>query len=624
MSSSRVKSVRILYATATGTAEDVAHALAQRYTIVGFDVNACAPIDSHTLLSLPVHAAKGCMFIFIVATAGDGVAPKCMTQMWTAMRSARLSRNSLAGVNVAVFGLGDRSYQKFNAAARRLATRIVDIGASLVVPLGLGDDSSAGGYDEELRPWVEHLFGSTVPDYEAGRLPSPLPAPPPRLRVQVQACPSNVLDSHASIDSTKWRRGQVRRCRPLYGAVGSVKENRVAVVEAIVCGNEVLTHPKELQDDREVRQIALDVSADTGGFDSYVPGDIVHVMSRNRLSAVQAFFQLVDGADPSSIIDVTGSPDDVASLNIRTPCTLSDFVAAQLDLSAMPRRRFIERLAAFSTNDLEREKLVEFASADGGDSFVQYAYREKRTILMVLRDFPSARPPLADLIDMIPALRPRAFSIASSRQAHGNRIHLCAAIVRYTTPLRFARVGICSALWLSAKVGDVVPIFLEQGTLRFDSSRPAILVGPGTGVAPMRSFVSSLPIESDGSQFASTIRVLYFGCRHARGDYLYETEWADSVKSCKLSRIEVAFSRDTPKKVYVQNVMLENADEVWKIVGGEAKGCVYIAGAAGDMPKAVRSAIALAAERIGGLSEAEAEHYVKRMESAHRLQIECW
>lgn len=611
-------SVRILYATATGTAEDVAHALAQRFTLCGMPVAACAPVDSHTLSSLPTHATAGALFVFVVATAGDGEAPAGMARLWAALRVARLARDALAAVRAAVFGLGDRGYPKFNAAARRLAVRLGDVGAALVTPLALGDEAAAGGYDAALRPWVEALFRAVVPGYDGRSVPSPPPAPAPRLRVTVvaEAAEARAQDGGGRADVGKWRAGQVRRRRRLVGG-----DERVSVVEAVVAANSVVTRQDKMREEREVRHVELDVSGGGGVFADYAPGDVVHVLPRNRPSAVDAFLTLVD-RDPRAVIDVDGEPDALGALNIQTPCALADFAAAQLDLSATPRRRFLERLAAFATDERQRDKLVEFSSADGAESLVQYAHREKRTVLMVLRDFPSARPPLADLIDMIPPLRPRAFSIASSRPAHGSRVHVCAAIVKYTTPLRFARVGVCSSLWLCARVGDVVPVFLERGTLRFDSARPAVLVGPGTGVAPMRSFISSLV----GAPAAAAVaRVLYFGCRHAQGDFLYEGEWEEAVSDGRLGRVETAFSRDdAERKVYVQDRMTRDAQELWRIVDGDAKGCVYVAGAAGDMPKAVRWTIVRAAMSVGGLSEGDAERYVRRLESTRHLQVECW
>lgn len=549
-----------------------------------------------------------------------------MRGLWTSLRAASLGPTALSGVCAAIFGLGDRGYQKYNAAARRLATRIVDLGAVLVTPLALGDESADGGYDAALRPWVEAVFEASVPRFAPEMVPSPLPAPEPRLKLRVAPAEGHIVGKVGGCG--KWRLGQVRKQRRVSDGTGDV----AVVVEAKVARNCVITNQDAMDREREVRHVELDFSHDGGGsFEEYVPGDIVHVMPRNRASAVDAFFTLFADLDPQAVVDIDSGEVEAADfLNIELPCSLGDFVAAQLDLSAIPRRRFIERLAAFATDAMQREKLLEFSSAGGASKLVQYAYREKRTILMTLRDFPSARPPLSHLVDMLPALRSRPFSIASSRQAHGSVLHICAAVVKYTTPLRFARVGVCSSLWLAAEVGDTVPIYLEKGrALRFDYSRPAILVGPGTGVAPMRSFVTSLSRKSEpgqGQQREQPFRVLYFGCRHARGDFLYEQEWRDAVTKKSLTRLETAFSRDGPaaEKVYVQDVMSRNAVELWHHLCGEPQGYVYVAGAAGDMPKAVRQCIISAGVTAGGLSQEDAEKFVKRMESTKRLQVECW
>jgi sulfite reductase alpha subunit-like flavoprotein len=630
-----VASVRVLYATATGTAEDVARDVAQRFTLCGLSVAGCTTVDSYSFATMPVDASRGTIFVYVIATAGDGEAPASMLRFWTALRSAGLPRNALAGVRFAVFGLGDRSYTKFNAAARRLATRMSELGAFTITPLALGDESAPGGYDAAFRPWIEALFSTTVLGYANMALPSPLPPPKPRWNIDLQKLevPRETTwggDFKPVADAGKWRTGQVPLKRRLPGATEAV------VVESHVSVNRVLTNPDVLRDDREVRHIELDVPmALVPEFLTYVPGDVVNVMPRNRASAVDAFLQLT-GLDGQDIITLTASASnlhgehvnttrkdglpDADLLNIQTPCALADFVAAQLDLSAMPRRRFLEHLAPYASDDMQRDKLVEFASKENAESLTQYAYREKRTILIALRDFPSARPPLAQLIDMIPPLRPRAFSIASSRAAHKNKIHICAAMVRYTTPLRFARIGVCSSFWLNCEVGDIVPVFLEKGTLRFDETRPAILVGPGTGVAPMRSFISSLPAAFP----SDTDRVLYFGCRQSRGDYLYANEWADALLDKRMSRLESAFSRENAfgRKVYVQDLMKRDAAELWRlIVDG---GAIYVAGSAGDMPKGVRFSIATAAVNAGGMSERDAERFVRQLEATRRLQVECW
>ena len=606
--------VHVLYATATGTAEDVAQSLSESLAARGTLVKGCTTVDEYNIASLPVHSSQGHRFIFIIATCGDGEVPLSMRKFWHFIRRADLPGGILAEMRFAIFGLGDRAYVKFNAAARKLHLRLQDLGAAPFVPLALGDDSAQGGYDKELMPWFESVCQAVVPKSHtnANYTDRRGEAIEPRICVHLESKGNRTTSGSAA--TSIWKSGQAKLSDAI--AVGGLHESHVL-------RNDIITDAAFLSDDKEVRHIELDVSealAKSGLLD-YIPGDIVHVMPRNRASAVDAFFQLT-GFDETAVVRVeqSGSKKRFGSytLNVQQPCTLREFVSAQLDLSCMPRRRFFERLAPFAADAMQQEKLIEFASADGADTLTQYAYREKRTILMVLRDFPSARPPLDHLVDMIPVLKSRAFSIASSQQAHAGQIHICASIVRYTTPLKFARVGVCSSFFLNLSVGDVVPIFLEKGTsLRFKETKPSIMLGPGTGVAPMRSFISSSRPNVNGN-------ILFFGCRSRCGDFLYEKEWEQFQTSGQLSSLVTAFSRERAgTKVYVQDKLLEECEKIWTLVA-KKEAHVYVAGAAGAMPKSVRLAMVEICQRSGGLSESESNSYVRQMEVDGRLQMECW
>lgn len=604
--------VHVLYATATGTAEDVAHLLAELLLSRGVCIRSCSTIDEYDIANLPVHAAAGHSFLFVVATCGDGEVPVNMRKFWRFICRVDLPNDVLRDLRFAVFGLGDRAYVKFNAAARKLSLRLSDLGASAIIPTALGDESVQGGYDKELFPWTEKLSKLVAPNHKIGeQLPVSLCKKESRIFA--------TLSSNRSSDeaSSLWKKGQ---------ALCTMKYSNGLLFEAELLRNEIITKREHLTDGKEVRHLVLDVSKAPAlsGFLDYAPGDIVHVMPRNRDSAVDAFFTLT-GFDENAHIAITasGSKSRFGSypLNINLPCSLWDFVSAQLDLSTIPRRSFFERLAPFSSDAMQKGKLMEFASVEGADLLTQYAYREKRTILMVLRDFPSARPPLNDLIDMIPVLRSRPFSIASSVQCHRGEVHICASIVQYVTPLRFSRVGVCSSFFQRVKEDSVIPIFLEKGTsLRFSSTGPSIMIGPGTGVAPMRSFISSVASEHS----LRSERILFFGCRSKRGDFLYEQDWAHFLSHGQLSSLTTAFSRENDsEKVYVQHKLRERAEKVWDLLSH--KQCyVYVAGSSGAMPKDVREELVNICCKAGKLGEEKAEQFVRKMEIMGRLQMETW
>ncbi|KAI0563066.1 NADPH-dependent diflavin oxidoreductase NDOR [Gracilaria domingensis] len=597
--------VHVLYATATGTAEDVSQQLAQQLVERGAQLKSLSAIDEYPLANLPSDASRGEKFIFVVSTCGDGHVPITMRKFWTFIRRSNLPPTILWEVQFAIFGLGDKAYVKFNAAARKLCTRLIDLGASLITPLALGDDSEQGGYDAQLLPWTEKVLDILTPNYNSALAVGSENTP----RIQVRRLGRQTEDSRVV-----WLPGEAR-AKPTMAAF--------PLHDSIADRLEVLTNPNVLTDDKEVFHVQLDVSgcAPETGLLTYEPGDIVHVMPRNSESAVEAFLELT-GFDGDEILDVSVRQSKrqfgLYHFNIEMPCSLRQLAAVQLDLTATPRRRFFKQLAPFATLDMERAKLLHFASKEGTEDLTQYAYREKRTILLVLRDFPSARPPLESLIDVIPLLRPRAFSIASSAEAHPGLIHICVSMVKYKTPLRFMRVGVCSGFLKSLSEGDCVPIFLEKGTsLRFNKKRPAVLIGPGTGVAPMRSFLSA----EKSPEFS---RLLFFGCRVKEGDFLYQKDFALFVSDGRLAELITAFSRSDPsRKTYVQHKMEAHGEQLWDLI--HHKGAyLYLAGAAGAMPKAVRQVLVDISKKLGKLGEESSELYVRRMEAEGRLQMECW
>lgn len=592
--------VNVLFASATGTAEDLATDLADQLSQRHATVPYLGTLDAYDLASLPRQATQGQVFLFIVATCGDGQPPRNMTTLWTFLRRADLSSTVLSALCFAVFGLGDRAYIKFNAAARRLHTRLTQLGAKPIIPIGLGDDCAEGGYDSAFTPWLHDL---------CDKLTLTLDVPTSndtnevvrhgRLFVDFLEMPS--VSEHPK---GKWLAGN---------ALG---DGSASFFDARLASNAVISNPTIAGADKEIRHIELDVSncPAHSGLSTISPGDVIHIQPRNRPSAVQAFLELLS-LDGNAVVSIRSS--DATALNLNTPCTLRELISAHPDLSATPRRRFLRGLARFASVPAERGRLLELVSIAGASIFTQYVIRERRTVLLVLRDFPSARPPLEDLLNLLPRLRARAFSIASSSANSQNCVHVCAAMVRYITPLRFERVGVCSAFLSVARQDDVVPVRLERATsLMFDMSCPAILIAAGTGIAPFRSFVSAT--SADGVS-----RILFHGCRTRGGDDLYAEDFRAWVKEGRLEQVIYAYSREKDQpRTYVQKALQRNGLRLWLLLQNGA--VVYVAGPAGGMPRGVRQAVVDIAAEHGQLEIEEAEAFVTQLETQKRLQMECW
>lgn len=403
--------------------------------------------------------------------------------------------------------------------------------------------------------------------------------------------------------------------------------------------NERLTTIDNNQDVRHIELDIADIASETQF--EYVPGDVVAIHPRNMPEPTSAFIEIF-GFKPDDILKIStiNEEDDDQQEMIDWPpqcCTVRDLFEFHLDLFGTPRRYFFKCLSRFATNTTERERLEEFSSPEYQDEMYKYCIKEKRTYAEVFSDFPSARPPLNYLLQLIPRLQPRLFSISSSPLAHPGQIHITLAVVEFKTPYGRVRTGVCSE-WLASlqpNQNPLIPITLKKGSIRMpkDSTCPVILVGPGTGIAPFRSMTHERKVHIQQEHSSKSYNkynkpekkssnwIVYFGNRHEKGDFLYEKEWKQLEKE-NLITLHTAFSRDTDEKVYVQHRLNENADEVWKVLSGN--GYFLLAGNAKQMPIDVRNTITDIIQRKGNFSDDETKRFMHKLDQEHRYQVEAW
>lgn len=347
-----------------------------------------------------------------------------------------------------------------------------------------------------------------------------------------------------------------------------------------------------------VASINTGAMSNTGSVDNlyHIAGDVATVYPINDADLVTRMMSILrtneKTLEADSVLSIRCLPGYVkrkSRLRQVNCIKLGRLLSSFIDISGLPQRGFFEGLAQYATNDEEKEKLIEISSAEGTDLYYDYCIREKRNYVEVLEDFRSARPPLSRLLELLPVLQPRHYSIANSGLVCAAEVHLCVAVTSSKTPYGRVRVGLCSGYLSSLSPGDQVVFWVRCGSFKLPTRSgvvewnepPMILVGPGTGVAPMRALIQErrAVYDSHGAlphpdTMSDSNAVLFFGCRSRGNDFLYSEEWLSSdaatadpdVFNGSSETMVVAFSRDQAKKIYVTDKIKEHGAYVWKLL----------------------------------------------------------
>ena len=243
-----------------------------------------------------------------------------------------------------------------------------------------------------------------------------------------------------------------------------------------------------------------------------------------------------------------------------------------------------------------------------------------RGILDLLIEYPGAIATADDLVTLLPRLAPRLYSISSSPVAHRDQVHTTVAVVRYRSYNR-ERGGVCSTMLAERTTcGDAVPVYIQPNKrfrLPVQGDAPIIMIGPGTGIAPFRAFLHERrALGSSGCNW------LFFGERSAATDFLYQEELLSMQADSHLTRLDLAFSRDQEKKIYVQDRMLEQAAEFWRWLQDGAS--IYVCGDASRMAKDVDATLHKIVEQQSGLDREAVSEYVQQLKDEHRYHRDVY
>jgi len=349
--------------------------------------------------------------------------------------------------------------------------------------------------------------------------------------------------------------------------------------------------------DRETRHLELSLE---GSGIVYEPGDAVGIVPHNDPELVKELIEEL-GWKPSEQV----TTKDGVTLSVEEALT------KEYEITTLSKT-LLEKFEPFAKNDKFKKLL--------GNAAELKAYVKGRDLLDLIQDYGPFTWQPSDVVSVLRKIPARLYSIASSLAAHPDEVHLTIRKVQYDAHGR-QRNGVCS-VYVSERleVGDHVSVFVQSNPnfkLPASHETPIIMIGPGTGVAPFRAFM-----EEREEAGASGKSWLFFGDRHYVTDFLYQTDWQRMLNEGALTNLEVAFSRDTEQKVYVQHRLLEHAAELYAWL--EEGAHLYICGDEKHMAHDVHEALLQIIQEQRGVSAEAAAAYLSELQDAGRYQRDVY
>ena len=345
----------------------------------------------------------------------------------------------------------------------------------------------------------------------------------------------------------------------------------------------------------------LELSLEGSGL-SYEVGDSLGVVPTNADDVVDSLLKAAD---------LTG--DEVVRTRSSGDKVLREALREDYDITALSRKVASAWQSHCGSKDLEN-----LLDKDSRQLFKDWSWG--RQIVDLLREFPASKTEAQHLVDILRMLPARLYSISSSPREHDGEVHLTVAAVRYEGH-GFVRKGVASTCLADlVEEGDTVPVFVtpnKRFRLPENDTLPIIMVGPGTGVAPFRAFV-----EDRSTREGSGPTWLIFGDQRFTYDFLYQLEWQDHLKSGALTRLDVAFSRDQPEKIYVQDRIREKGKEIWDWL--EKGAHFYVCGDASRMAPDVHAALLEVIQSWGDRTPEAADTYLGELKSNGRYQRDVY
>lgn len=457
-------------------------------------------------------------------------------------------------LSFSVLSLGDSSYEFFCQTGKEFDERLKELGGTRL----FGRVDCDLDYDEPFSEWLQGV-ASSLSEGEAA------------------ANPQELAEANTQTAASEYS-----RTNPFYAEVleninlngrGSNKETR-----------------------------HLELSLEGSGL-VYEPGDSLGIYPTNDPALVDELITTC-GWDAEEAVTVHKNGDTLP---------LKEALTSHFEITVLTKP-LLQKMASFTKSEALQALLEE------GNEEKLKAYLAGRDLVDAARDFGPFEVTAADFTAILRKIPARLYSIASSLKANEEEVHLTIGAVRYDAHGR-ERQGVCSILCAERlEPGDTLPVYIQHNQnfkLPENPDTPIIMVGPGTGIAPFRSFMQEREeVGADGKSW------LFFGDQHFVTDFLYQTEWQKWLKDGVLTKMDVAFSRDSEEKVYVQHQMKKQSKELFEWL--EQGAYVYVCGDEKHMAHDVHNTLLSIIQEEGAMSKEKAESYLANLQQQKRYQRDVY